>query len=478
MNSLEDFRAKKKDFENKTKIVSELLRVTGGFQESLKNSGIIYSNEIKQIEKMIEFSRKFYNKDCIFRPFILNFIETLQIEIDEINNIKRSFLNTPNFKTKLRKNFHFLEKLKKEYSSYLSKELHYVRKVETLEKNKQKFQFSNKKLPKKHQERLDRNNQKLENAQKNSEKAMKSFNQTFLDSIKERFHFVNPYLKELIKRKGNLFMKMGMIYKQILANYQILDNDDNFEEYKDKLFQSRLEEMGRNTQQSINLSNFNFAQQSLASLRKPGNLVNFSVPGRGLKDQSLNSMQLTQQLNKINKNQSEQFREKFLEFNKQQNLSQTVDQNFIQAKEMFNSNQQPNSNMFKKPQLNQSNVMKNSLDNIVKRPNQIESQGTLQETPYQSKESLIQSHNFDQNLKSLTSQDNIPNPSTKEVQQNQTNSQIELNNNNFKQNIHPRDFVDDVEQGQYNDQFNEFDNQEINYQYSQNETFQDQNHQE
>ena len=257
---MNNFREKKTKFEQKTLILQELIKVTDNFNESLPILSQIQKKQNSPIRKIIEFSKKFYNKDCIYRPFINKFSEVLKKEIDEGVKISSYFEKVDKFNIKLKKQLQPLTKEKKKLCNLLKKELHYIRKYDKLVNYENEKNLNGKKISKFQKKKKERNLNKKNNAVNLSNKAFSEYEEIFLKTVKKRFEFINPILKEFALRKGNFFIKLGEAYKKIYNDIRILDDEDNFEDYKDQIFQSRILEMEFN--QSKNLSNFQFLNKN------------------------------------------------------------------------------------------------------------------------------------------------------------------------------------------------------------------------
>jgi hypothetical protein len=62
------------------------------------------------------------------------------------------------------------------------------------------------------------------------------FEQSFFDSLQERFKFMNPWLSSFIKTNSTYHGYMGKIYEQLTQRVDVLKKVDDFNSYKSKLF--------------------------------------------------------------------------------------------------------------------------------------------------------------------------------------------------------------------------------------------------
>jgi len=124
-----------------------------------------------------------------------------------------------------------------------NKEVHYLKKLDTLEKNKEKTETKGQKMTSKESSRLIRNYKKREDSVKESQKIFEEFRTVFLNCVQNRFASGNPLVRNYIEHKTRLFSSVSQINQQLFNDRGILSLPDNIDVYKDRLFQSRIGEI-------------------------------------------------------------------------------------------------------------------------------------------------------------------------------------------------------------------------------------------
>lgn len=137
-----------------------------------------------------------------------------------------------------------------------NKEAHYLKKVVTLEKNKEKIEAKNQKLGSKDSSRLIRNYKKREDAIKQGNVLFEEFRGVFLSCVQNRFAIGNPVVRKFVEHKIGNFTNLAREYKRLFDEREILNMQDDINAYKDRLFQSRIGDIsGVSTNDLQNQSN-------------------------------------------------------------------------------------------------------------------------------------------------------------------------------------------------------------------------------
>lgn len=149
-----------------------------------------------------------------------------------------------------------------------------MKKVVTLEKNKEKLEAKGQKMGSKDSSRLIRNYKKREDSIKQGNQIFEEFRGVFLTCVQNRFSIGNPVVRAYVERKFQDFSGNTKAYLQLYNEREILNMQDDINAYKDRLFQSRIGDIsGINSEDLRNESNM-FTSQLVSNDQTPNtNLI-------------------------------------------------------------------------------------------------------------------------------------------------------------------------------------------------------------
>lgn len=78
------FYEKANDYKRKMTITKELVNVTKSFYIALQKIANLDRMKLDQFEQIKTFTTKFYNKDCIYRGYVDELKQAIELEMNEI----------------------------------------------------------------------------------------------------------------------------------------------------------------------------------------------------------------------------------------------------------------------------------------------------------------------------------------------------------------------------------------------------------
>lgn len=142
--------------------------------------------------------------------------------------------------------------MKKELDKLLCKENHYIKKVDIIEKHKERFLAKDRQLGIRESAKLTRNCKKRCEAIDESDKEFENFKNVFLDCVQKRFAKLNPVLGSYVSYTTGYHSMMTRLNQNLIKRLSDLSKVDDVNIYKDRLFQSRIVDIS--SVQSVDLN--------------------------------------------------------------------------------------------------------------------------------------------------------------------------------------------------------------------------------